>query len=252
MPQTLLLLPRRVERKAIAGRGDRSLGRDDQGRQRQPCGNGAVFLRAVAAWGRGRSRRPVPSAGALSGVAGTVAVFGGIPNDQTSRSRDLHHRHDRSRRCRPRARADGRLPRARRNVPEGTPGGGSGDDRLCGASGADTLSGGDGDDDIGGLGGDDVLGGGDGDDFLDGDTGNDILIGGPGQDQVCLGFGFPPRNRPRARARCAPPPPPGRAANAARRCSLRPPRSHRRRRAPAAGGCPVRAAPPARRRAART
>jgi hypothetical protein len=72
-------------------------------------------------------------------------------------------------------------------VPEGTPGGGSGDDRLCGTSGADVLLGQDGNDDLFGGGGTDTLDGGFGIDHVEGNAGNDIVIGGPGGN--LLGFG---------------------------------------------------------------
>lgn len=61
----------------------------------------------------------------------------------------------------------------------GTPGGGPGNDRMCGTSGADTLNGLAGDDTLLGGGGNDRLDGGDGIDTLQGDSGNDVLIGGP-------------------------------------------------------------------------
>lgn len=62
-------------------------------------------------------------------------------------------------------------------TPSGTPGGGLGNDKLCGTSGPDTLSGLAGNDNLQGGGGNDLLDGGDGSDLLAGGAGNDVLIG---------------------------------------------------------------------------
>lgn len=69
-------------------------------------------------------------------------------------------------------------------TPVGTPGGGSGNDTLCGTSGPDFLFGRAGNDRLVGLGGSDVLDGGGGIDFLDGGSGQDILVGGPDGDGI--------------------------------------------------------------------
>ena len=60
--------------------------------------------------------------------------------------------------------------------------GGTGDDRLTGSYGNDTLIGGDGNDVLRGGKGADLLLGGDGGDELWGQQGNDLLVGGPGAD----------------------------------------------------------------------
>ncbi|HUG59537.1 MAG TPA: calcium-binding protein, partial [Candidimonas sp.] len=71
----------------------------------------------------------------------------------------------------------------------GTQNGGSGDDRMTGKSGDDTLNGGSGNDRLNGGSGDDVLNGGSGNDVLDGGSGDDILNGGSGNDALEGGAG---------------------------------------------------------------
>jgi len=68
--------------------------------------------------------------------------------------------------------------------------GDSGDDRLVGHGGYDTLDGGPARDRLFGGGDTDVLAGGPGDDTLRGDSGDDALSGGPGRDRLDGGRGF--------------------------------------------------------------
>jgi len=67
--------------------------------------------------------------------------------------------------------------------------GGSGDDRLLGLDGDDTISGGAGDDKIKGNKDDDVLSGDGGDDQIKGGAGDDIGFGGSGDDELFGGAG---------------------------------------------------------------
>ncbi|NWB93093.1 calcium-binding protein [Pseudomonas agarici] len=67
--------------------------------------------------------------------------------------------------------------------------GGDGNDRLKGGSGHDTLYGENGDDTLEGGAGHDVLDGGDGDDHLHGGLGHDLLKGGAGDDTLAGGTG---------------------------------------------------------------
>ncbi len=67
--------------------------------------------------------------------------------------------------------------------------GSSGDDIICGTTGADNLNGGAGDDDLYGGAGADRLSGGSGDDYLDGGSGSDTLNGGSGNDILDGGSG---------------------------------------------------------------
>jgi Ca2+-binding RTX toxin-like protein len=67
--------------------------------------------------------------------------------------------------------------------------GGSGRDRVTGASLNDTLNGGQGDNSMKGMDGDDVLFGGDGKDELDGGAGNDLINDSRGSDKLLGGRG---------------------------------------------------------------
>jgi len=65
----------------------------------------------------------------------------------------------------------------------------TGNDILCGGSGADTMNGNSGNDELRGHGGNDFLSGGDGNDTVTGEGGNDTLIGAPGSDTFSGGSG---------------------------------------------------------------
>jgi len=68
-------------------------------------------------------------------------------------------------------------------------GGGMGNDRLVGTTGANIINGWFGNDTLGGLGGADTLNGGSGDDKIAGGAGNDLLIGENGADELLGGAG---------------------------------------------------------------
>jgi Ca2+-binding RTX toxin-like protein len=65
----------------------------------------------------------------------------------------------------------------------------TGNDRLEGRSGVDTIFGGPGNDRLNGREGDDLLDGGDGNDFIFGGLGNDVMIGGAGADIINGSYG---------------------------------------------------------------
>ncbi len=65
----------------------------------------------------------------------------------------------------------------------------TGDDKIIGTSGFDSISGGDGNDFLRGMGGGDIINGGDGDDTISEDAGNDFIDGGSGTDQLNRFYG---------------------------------------------------------------
>jgi Ca2+-binding RTX toxin-like protein len=67
---------------------------------------------------------------------------------------------------------------------------GTGNDRVSGGSGNDTIDGGDGNDRLSGNSGNDVILDGAGNDRIDGGSGNDLIIAGNGRDYYDGGSGF--------------------------------------------------------------